>query len=289
MAADINPYIEVSINPSPEDRNLAVLFAGESQTHANHILGPQVLDYTLVHIALSGKGFFASRDKRYDLEKGDSFFIFPGELVSYGSDRIDPWRYRWIALKGEHVEPLLGMAGITRELPIQRGGRSHRIATFFRLIKQIIQAADQRVQLRVEGYVRLVVAEYMDSQDRVFSPHQPLSMMQQQVEQAIRWFTLQYPQPISMETVASTLGYHRTHFSKIFKEHTGLAPMQYLTKVRMEKAQLLLLKEPLTIQQVASSVGYTDALYFSKQFKKWFGCSPSEYRDKHQNRISSTE
>jgi len=53
--------------------------------------------------------------------------------------------------------------------------------------------------------------------------------------------------------------------------------MNYLLKIRMERAKLLLL-EPLTIEQVASSVGFTDALYFSKQFKKWYGRSPSEYR-----------
>jgi AraC-like DNA-binding protein len=53
--------------------------------------------------------------------------------------------------------------------------------------------------------------------------------------------------------------------------------MHYLLKLRMERAKLLL-QEQLTIEQVASSVGFTDALYFSKQFKKWSGSSPSEYR-----------
>ncbi|MCL6646417.1 MAG: catalase/peroxidase HPI, partial [Dehalococcoidia bacterium] len=80
------------------------------------------------------------------------------------------------------------------------------------------------------------------------------------VEQAIRWLNLQYSKPISIEEMAHTLGYHRTYLSKIFKQFTGLPPMGYLLKVRMERARQLL-QEPLTVEQVASSVGYPDALY----------------------------
>ncbi|MNO02539.1 DNA-binding transcriptional regulator AraC [compost metagenome] len=53
--------------------------------------------------------------------------------------------------------------------------------------------------------------------------------------------------------------------------------MQFLLKIRMERARLLL-SEPLTVEQVAASVGFPDALYFSKQFKKWYGQAPTDYR-----------
>jgi AraC-like DNA-binding protein len=53
--------------------------------------------------------------------------------------------------------------------------------------------------------------------------------------------------------------------------------MSFLLKIRMERARLLL-AEKLTIEQIASSVGFLDPLYFSKQFKKWYGSSPTEYR-----------
>ncbi|WJH37586.1 helix-turn-helix transcriptional regulator [Paenibacillus sp. CC-CFT747] len=84
--------------------------------------------------------------------------------------------------------------------------------------------------------------------------------------------------------MAQTLGYHRTYLSKIFKQQTGLSPMNFLLKIRMERARLLL-EKPLTIEQVASSVGFSDALYFSKQFKKWYGASPSDYRQENQGKL----
>jgi AraC-like DNA-binding protein len=106
---------------------------------------------------------------------------------------------------------------------------------------------------------------------------EPSSEMNRQIEHAIRWLTLQYSQPISIHQMSQSLGYHRTHFSKMFKQQTGLSPINFLHKIRMERAKLFLL-ESLTVEQVASSVGFSDSLYFSKQFHKWSGQSPTEYR-----------
>lgn len=103
-------------------------------------------------------------------------------------------------------------------------------------------------------------------------------MIDRQVEQAIRWFSLQYQQQLSIEELARQLGYHRAHLFHAFKVRTGLSPKQYLMKVRMDKAKQLLTGVALTVDQIASSVGFNDALYFSRQFRKITGMSPSEYR-----------
>ncbi|MNN42803.1 HTH-type transcriptional activator RhaS [compost metagenome] len=102
-------------------------------------------------------------------------------------------------------------------------------------------------------------------------------MIDRQIDQAIRWISLQFHQQISIDQIAATLGYHRGHLSKAFKQRTGLSPKQYLLKMRMDKAKGLL-EGTLSVDQVASSVGFNDALYFSKQFRKYFGIPPSEYR-----------
>jgi AraC-like DNA-binding protein len=97
------------------------------------------------------------------------------------------------------------------------------------------------------------------------------------VEQAIRLLTIQFGQHMTVDGIARTLGYHRSHLTKLFKEATGLSPMQYLNKVRMRKAESLLAGD-LTVAQVAASVGYNDPLFFTKQFRKWSGQSPTEFR-----------
>ncbi|CAG7650484.1 AraC family transcriptional regulator [Paenibacillus allorhizosphaerae] len=266
-----------AFNPQPDRGELTVLFSGHAQTKPSHKVGPQVLDYHLVHLVMSGKGVFRCLGRDYRLEKGHSFFISPGELVSYASDETEPWSYRWIGFKGSRADEFVQQFGVTPQQPVTVSRHQRRMAALFHRIERTLQTGVAGADMQAGGYLRLLFAEYAQDQAEEDVPNEEASAIGQQVEQAIRWLTLQYYQPISIEQMAQSLGYHRTHLSKMFKQHTGLSPMQYLLKIRMERAKLLL-QEPLTVEQVASSVGFVDALYFSKQFKKWFGKSPTDYR-----------
>ncbi|MCZ8518092.1 MULTISPECIES: AraC family transcriptional regulator [Paenibacillus] len=271
-------FHSVAINPAPGRGELTVLFGGHAETLPLHKVGPQVLDYHLVHLVTSGRGSFRCLGRDYPLGPGDSFFIFPGELVSYASDEETPWSYRWIGFKGTIADESLSALGISQHQPVTRSKEVRRLGTLFHLIEQSLASGRPGGDFHSGGYLRLLISEYARDAAAAAPPVTESSIIQQQVQQAIRWLTLQYYQPISIEHMAKTLGYHRTHLSKMFKQHTGMSPMQFLLKVRMERAKQLL-TERLTIEQVASSVGFADALYFSKQFKKWYGVSPSEYRN----------
>lgn len=103
---------------------------------------------------------------------------------------------------------------------------------------------------------------------------------EQLVQQVIRYLSSQYTEAVSIEAMAETLGYNRAYLSRLFKQRTGLSPMTFLLKLRVDKARLLLRERlELTIEQIASSVGFYDPLYFSKQFRRFFGQSPTSYRE----------
>jgi AraC-like DNA-binding protein len=105
------------------------------------------------------------------------------------------------------------------------------------------------------------------------------SGVQRTVKQMIHYMSSQYAHPISIELMCSSLGYNRAYLSRIFKKTTGLSPVTYLLKLRIDKSRQLLRERPeLSIEQIAASVGLTDALYFSRQFRRFHGESPSEYR-----------
>lgn len=279
----VSASYSVSINPYPGKGEVVVLFSGHGQTDPVHKVGSQVLDYHLVHYVVSGKGRFQCRGREYELGPGDSFFIFPGELVSYVSDEDHPWYYRWVGFKGNLADQLLSTLNISAHIPIISTGTCKRVPVLYHRIQQILQHGDSNCDLQAGGYMRLLLSEYSMNATVPHPQKESIDEIGQRIEQAIRWLTLQYSHPISIENMAQTLGYHRTHLSKIFKQHAGISPMNFLLKIRMERAKLLL-NEPLTIEQIASSVGFTDALYFSKQFKKWYGCAPTEYRSSIQGK-----
>ena len=89
---------------------------------------------------------------------------------------------------------------------------------------------------------------------------------------------------LNVGRLAKSLNVERSYLYRMFMEHTGISPQEYLTEVRMERACELLSGSELSVQAVACSVGYKDALYFSRLFRKRKGITPSGYRNKRTER-----
>lgn len=79
--------------------------------------------------------------------------------------------------------------------------------------------------------------------------------------------------------LAKECGVSEYHFIRIFKDKTGLAPMQYVISQRISKAKLLLRETDMTVSQVAFMCGFSDPLYFSRIYKNKVGVSPKKYRE----------
>ncbi|WP_339286660.1 AraC family transcriptional regulator [Paenibacillus sp. FSL E2-0201] len=280
MASEHYLFTE-GFNLAPYDPDLSVLFSGEGKPLPGHKIGLSVHDYCLIHTVIDGKGVFESESNSRVCVKGDTFVIFPGSLFSYQADRNDPWTYVWVALQGDAVQQLLKEAGITPDKPLIHLDNLIEIHNLYEHIRfSFQQSAYPRLEsLEASGWLRLLVHKF-GIENICSLPSQSAQLpdvIDRQIDQAIRWITLQFHQQISIDHMASSLGYHRAHLSKAFKQKIGMSPKQYLLKVRMDKAKELL-GGTLTIDQISSSVGFNDALYFSKQFRKWSGMSPSEFR-----------
>lgn len=84
---------------------------------------------------------------------------------------------------------------------------------------------------------------------------------------------------ISLQQVAKHVHIHPSHLSELFKKETGNTFSDYVTKQRIKRASQLLSTTTLKINEIATTIGYTDIKYFSQLFKKETGITPSEYRE----------
>ncbi|CAM3569884.1 AraC family transcriptional regulator [Marinicrinis lubricantis] len=268
----------VGVNPFPEEGELAVLFSGYESTACGHKVGPQVLSYGLVHIVYAGKGKFTCLGKTFELRPGDAFFIAPGNLVSYESDEKDPLEYRWAAFRGHAAAAILSRMGIHPEKPVVRNCPITPLWSIFKEMERVCKEGEPYCDMKAGGLFRMALAEFHSAtadKKRATDVDQASLL----VQKAVQWLNVQYARPVTVEELAEEMGYHRTYLSKVFSKQMGISPVQYLLKVRMEHAKRLL-SQPLTVQEVASSVGFTDALYFSKKFKEWFGSPPTAFRSR---------
>ncbi|WP_082423169.1 response regulator [Paenibacillus dakarensis] len=84
---------------------------------------------------------------------------------------------------------------------------------------------------------------------------------------------------VSLQTLAAQVDMHPVYLSKVYKLETGEGLKEYLLRVRMERAVHLLKNTDMKVYEIANQIGYLNAAYFIKVFKKEFGLTPQEYRD----------
>jgi len=84
---------------------------------------------------------------------------------------------------------------------------------------------------------------------------------------------------VTIDDLARIVHFHPNYFIKFFRDHLGCSPMQYINRLRLEKAKHLLKTTDLTVKEIADAIGFNDAGYFSKVFKRYAGFSPQEFRN----------
>lgn len=82
----------------------------------------------------------------------------------------------------------------------------------------------------------------------------------------------------SIAALSREIGFHKGYLGQLIKRETGQSFHQHVTQARMEKARQLLRQTSLSIAEVASAVGIHDVDYFTSQFKRITGSTPSAYR-----------
>lgn len=87
---------------------------------------------------------------------------------------------------------------------------------------------------------------------------------------------------IAIEELANLLGMSKFHFIRQFKTIYGTTPLQYIKKIRLEKAQNLLIQSDKNISEIAYEVGYQTLSRFSEDFKSFTELSPSAFRSHQQ-------
>jgi len=92
-----------------------------------------------------------------------------------------------------------------------------------------------------------------------------------------------YNQKWSINDFAKLCNLSEYYFIHLFKEFTGMPPIQYLTNIRIDKAKELLLNSSLSIHEISYIVGYNNPLYFSRLFKKVTGVSATSYRNERDH------
>ncbi len=106
---------------------------------------------------------------------------------------------------------------------------------------------------------------------RVFEP-------QELVQSTIRYMKAHIDQSVSIEELADTVRCSRAKLFAAFKDSTGMTPVDYWTRLRVDHAQELLVTTRQSVTEIALRCGFCSSQYFSTVFRKYAGVTPSDYR-----------
>lgn len=95
-------------------------------------------------------------------------------------------------------------------------------------------------------------------------------------------------QDLSLDGICESFHVGKTHITRLFKKRTGYPPMEYLKRLKVEQAKMLVREERHNFTEIARLLGYGSIHHFSKAFKKYAGMTPSEYAKTIQARAGES-
>jgi len=219
-----------------------------------------------VHYIIEGEGWFNGKK----LGKGDGFVTRKNDLVNYYPDRENPWTYVWFRLEGEDTEELYIKSGIPQKSEAFIVHDVERIEKIALALFGYNKPYEPKNAVESEAIAKMMLAlNCVDSEGE-----------KDYAQKAKEFIDGNFHKKITVEDVALHVNVERKYLRVLFVKKYGISTMDYIMRKRLDRAKELLSQTSVPVSAVALSVGYDDALGFSRIFKKHVGLSPKDYREK---------
>ena len=287
-ALDINvAYIDAE-NPNVEDLSVPIKInnCGYYRVHTGPVIEtyhPEGRnDYQLLYIA-AGKGHFYFKGSKTAtvVEKGNMVLFRPGEEQVYYYYAEDKTEVYWVHFTGWKVEQYLDSYDLPKKENVFFTGVSPDYPWIYnQMIRelQLRRANYEDVNKLFIHHIFLTINRYIKEGKQ--TKHETIS----DIERAVHYFNENYSKPITIEQYAQEHLMSVNWFIHSFKEVMHVPPMQYIVSLRIAAAKGYLESSNKNITEISNIVGYENALYFSRLFKKYTGMTPSEYKKKHSHK-----
>jgi AraC-like DNA-binding protein len=257
---------------------LYVTDAGYFPAAARHFVDrPDGAPTTLVILCLRGRGWVRTGGETREITAGDWVWLPANETHAYGAGDDDPWTIAWAHFGGEEVgawRDLVGAAGPSSPsvlaLPDDRLDEialDHVYAALERgyaVRDQVAAAAALRRALSTVAQLAITPRDMRSADERVAVSVETVRRDWQRVHR--------------LDELATAARVSVTHYSALFRRHTGFAPIDFLIRLRVQHACRLLDTTKLPVGEIAERVGYRDPYYFTRCFRRVMGCAPRRYR-----------
>jgi AraC-like DNA-binding protein/mannose-6-phosphate isomerase-like protein (cupin superfamily) len=228
-------------------------------------------------LIISGEGTFTDENGRlYPLRPGAFGQHLPGKWHRIERTDVKGWCEYSISMNPVLFGHFISLGGIDANRYVHYAERLPGwTGNFLRLHGQLRNAGSENMpRLTHEVLALLLQVRYAASHN---SHTENRDSADNLIAAAREYLAGESVTPGGLIRLAAKLGMSYSHFRRRFREITGQSPGQYRLSQRMSQARALLAERRHLVREVADAVGYADSFIFSKQFKKFFGVSPTAF------------
>ncbi len=229
-------------------------------------------------LCVQGAGWYEIGGQRRDLHASQALLLPRGVPHIYGADETDPWSIHWVHFKGTQGDYF------AYQLPDNEYTLAIDPSTMAALERQFEECYDSFVGGFVQHrliYCAQILHHLLGGlffNNSAFSPTLRTSRFRS-LEPTFTFLQQNIARLLTLSDMAEHANLSNSHFSHLFKQQTGYAPVDYFIHLKMQWACSLLSLTHKTVAQIACEIGYDDPYYFSRLFKKVIGVSPRGYRE----------
>lgn len=237
------------------------------EAEASAFTGLRIASVYRVHYVVHGTGIFHTAQRDYPIQEGDIFFTFPA--FSHAVESTESLQYMFVSFIGARGNTLMEQYHIHKSSPVYSGyPEAKSVWEHFFAISNTsnLDIISESVLL----YTLALIAGRTNKEE--------ISTAQNSILQIKHYIDSNYADPkLSLDGISSHFSYNSRYISSAFKKYMQLSIPQYITAVRLQNACAMLERNNTCIKDVALKCGFSDALYFSKVFKKEMHVSPKTF------------
>lgn len=235
--------------------------------------------YNKFYFICDGEGWLKINDTEFYPMPGQLYLMPAGITQSYSSISENTFTKYWC-----HFSAKIGETNIFDILQLPCFVEIKDKLAFELLFRELIinhKSQSLSASFRAKAILLEIIAQFIDN-----SEDNSIQISKAESLDILHFFTkyveAHLSEEITINQIAKAVNFHPNYFIRYFKAHTGVSPMHYINRVRMERAKELILRNQINISEVGNKTGFNDLSHFSKSFKNYTGYSPSEFRKINQ-------
>ena len=276
--AILSPETLKHANTIPLCKMLSVTHIGRFERLKGHMTTrPRGAEQHILLLCFDGEGKLETKHGRWTLGRGDLVHLFPGEAHHYEADNRNPWSHCWFHFTGSHANQYAGILNTSPLNPVFRVGDVDRLLEVFEDSFRYVLGGYTDTDLIGLSSSCIYFLGLCRTLQKIACSKQRLG--EERILKSIRFMRENKHRPLTLPEIAHSVNLSVTYYSTIFRKQTRCSPIEFFNRLKIQHACEQLLSTSQSISEIAYSLGFEDALYFSRVFHLRIGMSPRAYRE----------